>query len=488
MHRLLLVVVAVALALAGCGSSTPAASSPDPIAGELSYFSAQSPFVMTLATKPTAQAQAGTHALQSKFPFLALARTAAIARLEQLGIDYQRDIKPLLQNPIALGAAGTSLSASKTQFLFAWVTNNAGKLSALISKLHGLRSAGTYDGAKLYQASSGAAALDGGTVLFARSLADVTAGLDRHAHQQGISARRYAAATAGLDTSVTIKVFGDLTGVLSTAKTATARRVPWVAALRSYGASVSAGSGGVTVRFRLDTGGRPLTTAQLPIVAGDTSPSLVQGLPIQVGIRDPAQIAGFIASAEQLTSPQKYAKFVRQQATLRRKSGVDVSSLLSRLSGDLVIDSDTQQTLVRAGVGDHAAAASVLAKLASVPNGLGTKTPLKPIGGGVYSFSVSHREGLIGVVGNQLVVGVPPRGVHPTARALHLFAAAPGVPTAGARGAVSFRVQLPTLLALTLRQPVSPAVQQLLALLGDVTGSMSAGPSALTGSATLALR
>jgi hypothetical protein len=49
-------------------------------------------------------------------------------------------------------------------------------------------------------------------------------------------------------------------------------------------------------------------------------------------------------------------------------------------------------------------------------------------------------------------------------------------------------VQLPILLALTIRQPVAPYLQQLLGLLGDVTGSVSAGPSALTGTATLALK
>ena len=49
------VVVAVGAAIAGCGSSSPGAPA-NPLASELSYYSANAPFIMTIATNPNSTA------------------------------------------------------------------------------------------------------------------------------------------------------------------------------------------------------------------------------------------------------------------------------------------------------------------------------------------------------------------------------------------------------------------------------------------------
>jgi len=487
MRRALLVVLAVTVVLSGCGSSS-LGSPANPLTTELSYFPGQSPFVLTLQTKAGSQTANAVQGLERKLPLLGFGRAAALARLQQLGINYQRDIQPLLGNPIAFGDTGASLSGFGQQYLVAWVTHDAGKLSALVAGLHGLQEAGTQDGAKLYRASGVALALAGPTLLLARTQAAVIAALGRHAHSQGIGSGQYAATVSGLDQNATMDVFGSLTSALSTPSAAKARRIPWVAALRSYVVSVSATASGLTLKFRLNTDASSLAPAQLPIAGGSSSPSLVSGLPIQVGIRDPAQIVSFAEAAEQSSSPQSYAKFLKEQATIRRKTGVDVNQLVGQLSGDLTVDSDTHTTLLRAGVGNAATVASVLSKLASEPDGLGKGRTLKRLGGGIYSFVANQRTALLGVVGDDLVLGVPPKGGATTPAALKSFAGAPSAPAAGASGAVLFRLSLSELIALTAKRAPSAAAQQLLALLGDLTGSMSATPAALTGTATLGVK
>jgi hypothetical protein len=487
MRRVLLLVLAAGVVLAGCGSSS-AGSAPDPLTTALSYFPTQSPFVMTVATKPSAQATAQQRRLLQRFPLAGVSEAAAMSRLQQLGINFNGDIKPLFGNPVVLGDADSSLQGFANGFLVAWVTNDPSKLDALVKKLHGLQSTGIHDGAKLYSASGAALAITGPTLLFARNAAELTSALDRHAQGGGVSSSQYATAISGLSSGASVHMFGDLAGVLSMPQAASARRVPWVAALRSYGATFGSTTSGVTIQFRLDTGGVSLSPSQLPFAAGASPANLVAGLPIEVGIRDPAQIADFVESAEQAASPQSYTKFLKQQATVRRKTGVDINGLISQFRGDLIIDSDTHTTLARAGIANPATVEAMLTKLGATNNGLGSNTRLRPLGAGVFATSHGARQTLIAVIRDQLVIGEPPTGGHLSAASLRSFASAPSAPVPGASGAFSFRISLSQLITLMAKPTMSPIARQLLGLLGDFSGSMAATPAAVTGSATIGLK
>jgi hypothetical protein len=102
MRRALVLVLLAALAVAGCGSSSSGSSSP--INNELSYFPAGSPFVISVATDPSSSAVKGAQALVNKFSFAAFGESALIAKLQQLGINYQSDIRPLLVTPSMTGS------------------------------------------------------------------------------------------------------------------------------------------------------------------------------------------------------------------------------------------------------------------------------------------------------------------------------------------------------------------------------------------------
>ena len=250
-RRCLIPVVLLALAVAGCGSSSSKSSSPLPT--ELSYIPSGSPLVLTVETDPNGDAIKGVNALASRFPFASLGEAALKSKLQQSGINYDGDLRPLLGNPVAFGAAGSTLSGASAQnnFVFVWMAKDAGKLKTLITKIPGIKAAGSHDGATLYTTGgSTALALDGATVVLAPSAAQVNAALDRHAHGGGITSSEYTKAFTDIPAGGLIKVFGNLTAILSSPSAAKARQIPWVAAFRGYATSVNASSSGLSFNYR----------------------------------------------------------------------------------------------------------------------------------------------------------------------------------------------------------------------------------------------
>jgi Protein of unknown function (DUF3352) len=484
MRRALLMVGLVALVVTGCGSSKSSGTSP--LQTELSYYPSSAPFVLSITTDPNSTAIKDAQGLIKHFPLATFGLSAVTAKLDQVGIDYQSDIKPLLGNPLVFGASGPTLSSAtaSSSYLAVWMTKDSKKLSALIPKL-GLHKTGSHGGATLYQAGGTATfAVEGATLLLAPSTAAVESALDRHANGGGITTAQYQKAFTGLPQDSLITAFGSLTGVLSQPSAAKARQVPWVAAIKGYAVSVSAGSSGLTIRYRLDTSGRSLTDDQIPLATGSSPPNLVNVLPIAVGIQNPSHIFSFVEAVEQTTNPAKWAKFEKRQAAIRAKTGVDLNSLLKLATGSLIIASDTRTTMGRAAVSDPAAAKSTLSKLITLPSAvLGKATSVDKLGGGFYAIKQRGSTTIdIGVVGNQLVAG------KATPAQLRAFAAAPTTPATGAQGSVAFRVGLAQVLQLAMKQSPSRIAQTILSSLGDITGWTAASTSELTGSASLAVR
>ena len=472
----------VACALVACGSRSPAAPS-NPLTTELSYLPANSPLVMMLATDPSSGAVKNANALLGKFEVAGFLESALKQKLQQEGINYDTDIRPLLGNPVVLGTSQPTLSGSNPPFIAAWVTKDAGALTALVNKKDaGARKVGTHDGATIYSFRTGALAIDGATAVIADTPAKVDAALDRHADNTGMTQSVYSQEVAGLPKTPLFEVFGDLKETLSTPQAASARRVPWVAALDGYAVAFSAGSSGLELDYRLDTTGQALTAAQLPIAAGSTPPGLITSGAGSLGLRDPAQLISFVESAEQAANPTGLASFLKGVAAIRAKTGVDVNSLLSQLSGDLVSTSQGHTDLVRAAVSSPTAVSQMFAKLQSHLRSLSPKLSATSIGAGFYALKEGSKTYNVGVVGNQIVAG------NATPAALRQFAAEPVAPAAGAHGALAFRVSLQQALHLTGNLVHAPEATLILSQLGDVTGWLSASPGALTGSATLSIK
>jgi hypothetical protein len=175
----------------------------------------------------------------------------------------------------------------------------------------------------------------------------------------------------------------------------------------------------LSVNFKFDTGGASLTAGDLPIASGTGPPSLAGTAPIEVGLRDPGALAAFLLEAERISSPATFATFLKRQATLRRETGVDLSSLLGQLTGDLVINSDAHNVIGRVAVGNAAAATAILAKLATAPGGVLAGSAMTREPGGFYAIKDKRRVINVGIASNELVAGEASPGE------LRAFAAAP---------------------------------------------------------------
>jgi hypothetical protein len=439
--------------------------------------------VLTVATLSSQQSVKQLQALEHRFPTYSVAATAIFAQMAKLGIDYNRDVRPLFGNPIAIGAVGTSgLNGSRVPpFLAVWVTKSATHLKAVVTKLPGVHPAGSHDGATLYSIGSYAAGITGPTLIVARSAQVLDQALDRHAHGEGFTTADYSRATTGIASDGAVEVFGDLSQVLAAPSAARARLVPWVSALRAYGASISASATGLTITFHLDTGGRALTTSELPIASGTSAPGVAGTLPIQAGVRDPAQIINFILTTLKQIDPAAAARLTKDEAALERRAGIDVTTEANILTGDLNIETDSHTTLGRMQVSDPASAQSFIQKLTKP--GTGPKGPgLTPIGGGFYTITASRPKVTVGLVGNELLVG------RATPAQLRAFMSAPSDGTSAGSGSITFQIALPQLIALTLKHAPSAIEQQLLGVLGNLTGSASATTGGLTGTLALALK
>jgi Protein of unknown function (DUF3352) len=488
MRRCVIPLALAAVAVAGCGSSSSKSSGPLPT--ELSYLPSNTPLVMTIETDPNGSAIKGVNALAAKFPLASLGEAALKSKLQQSGVNYDADLRPLFGNPIAFAATSATLSGptSTNAFVFVWLTKDENKLKSLLKRIPGLKTAGSHDGVTLYTSGgSTTVAVDGATLVLAPTAAQLNAALDRHANGGGISSSAYSQAFSGLPSDGLVKISGNLAAVLSRPSAAKARQVPWVAALRAYATTVSASSSGLTFSYRLDTSsqssGQSLTTDQLPFAPGSTPPSFAGNAPITFSLHNPAQVASFFESAAQLTSPGSFARFLTRQAAVRKATGVDLNSLLKLFTGDLIIASDTKTTIGRAQVSDTGSAQTTLSKLMSAPRGVfGPGTKVRRVGD---FYAVTDGNGstvLMGLVGDQFVVG------KATPAQLRAFAATPATPAPGAQGSVAFRVALVDLLHLTMRQSLPPSVAPILNSLGDITGWLQSSTSGVTGSATLAVK
>jgi Protein of unknown function (DUF3352) len=477
-----LLAAAATVALAACGSSSSSAA--NPVTTELSYFPSNSPFILSVQTDPNSAAVKGAEQLLARFPLATFGKTALMSKLDQLGLDYQSDIRPLFGNPVMVGANGATLTgAQSNNYLIVWVTKDSSKLAGLMKKVYPSAQSTSHDGAKVYSSGGPAAAVDDATLVFGPSTAAVNQALDRHAQKSGFTQSNYSRLSSGLPQNSLIQTFGDLTTVLGQPTAAKARRVPWVAAFRGYGASVSATSTGLTFSYHLDTTGATLTPAQVPFASGTATPALAGLLPVVAGIQNPSHIVQWVESVERVTSPVAYTKFQAREAAVRKKTGADASSLIGLLTGNLIVSSDLRTTMARAQVTDANKASSTLAQLVTAPKLVFSHaTSVSKLGGGFYGINQPSGTVTLGVVGNQIVVG------KATPARLRAFAASPTTPATGAQGSVAFRVGLATILRVAIKQSPPQVARSILNQLGDITGWVSATTKGINGSATIAVR
>jgi Protein of unknown function (DUF3352) len=493
---LTLLCAALVVALTGCGGGGKGAGAAR--AELLSYFPPQPGVLALVATDPEHGQLARARRLAERFPGSDIVLARLRDQLERMGADYERDVRPLLRHDVALGLARPG-PVDGDGLLVAVVAPSAGRAEDFIDRqveARRLRAAGSHRDARLYAADGDTAvAHRDATLLIAASPATLRAALDRHDGDAHLTPERVDAALSGLPRDALLRVIGDARPLLAGRRSAAARRVPWLAALGRFAATVRATSDGVHVEFRADTSAGELADADVPLAGGPRPPRLRGNGPLLVGIRDLAHLVLFLQRAARAADPAGFARFQASKDVIRRRIGVDVDrDVIGQLTGSASLLSDLQGAVMVADLRDPPAMADALRRLQPLIPGFladaGLRgTSVEALGDTSWALRRGGRTILTyGLAAGRLVART---GAVQTddAGPLQALARAPATSIPGTHGAVVGRITGRALQRLLGdRLGLGSAAGFVLGGLGDATGWVQATRAGMRGRLDLAVR
>ena len=501
MRRYLSVILVLGLlALAGCGGGDDSGSALDEA---LAVLPKDAPFAVAVDTDVEGDQFKALDKLVGRFPFSGQIKEGLKNGIEESGggLDYEEDVKPLLGNPLVVGAldAGAITDESNDNLLAAVKVKDKDKLDDLISKTKP-RKAGEASDADIYHEGDTTFAVKDDLVVFANSDAQLKSALERADGDDHLDEDTFNEGLSGLPDKALARIYADVEALLkSDPGSADARRIKWIAALRQVGATLTAKDDGLDIDFRARTEG-DLSDDDLPIAPGDEAPPVIRRPgEIGLGIRDLAHIVTFAENAGQSIDPAGFGDYEQAKKTIDRQLGVSLDDdLIAQLDGDVSASVALDGGFgVRADLKDPAAFEKTLAKVSDVlPSfaegaGFGQVRLSKPRGSNGF-YSLTQADGgtvVFGVVDDVLVVADDAR------RAAALAGAEPAeVPDA--KGSVTLSVDAQELVgeilsrfgpALGLGDLGSVGIGMFAGPLDDLDGWMSASPDELKGKLTLAV-
>jgi uncharacterized protein DUF3352 len=502
MRRFLaLSLAAVVLALAGCGGGGDSGGALDEALG---YLPKDAPFAVAIDTNLKGDQYHALGRLAGRFPFGGQLERQLQQQIERGGnVDFDKDVRPLLGNPFVVGAVDARSFAgnrASDQFVGAIKAKDGGKLDDLVKK-EGAHEDGEKNGAKLYRGNNGDSFAIKDDVLIVAGTKQVLEGaLQQRDKDDRLDQAAFDKALRGLPKKALLRVYSDVGGLLRADPSARqARRVNWVAALRTLGLTASAANDGISIDFKLRTDGRGLKEGDLPIAAGDQAPKIVRRPgELGIGLRDPSQILDFAQAAGQAVDPAGFGQVQAAKLQIERRLGVDIDrDLVGQLTGDVSVNvAPNGRFGLRAELKDPAAFERTLRKVAdTLPRvaeslGGGTVGLAKPKRGGDF-YALAQPDGdsiVFGVVNKVLVVSNEP------ARAGRLGSDTPSDVSAAA-GSLVVDADARQLAQALLRQ-LAPRIglggslggQLFTGSLGELTGWVSAGTGGVGGKLKLEIR
>ena len=486
----LLAVGGAVAAFSGCGSDDAAG----PLDGSLSYLPKDTPFAVVVDTDTDGDQYKALDAIFKKFPFGGAIKEFLLRSLakETTGVDFQKDVVPLLGNPFVVGASDPAsfLSGGDAGFVAAIEVSDTDQLKDVLEK-SGAADKGEQSGATIYEEGGTEFAVDGSTVVFAGSREQLNQALARHGGDDSLDEDTFNSGLEGIGDDGIAQGYLNLQSLLSGSEGArAARKVKWIAAVEAIGLNAKVHDDAITIDFRIRTNPDGLTDADLPIAPGDEAPPIVdRDGEIGIGFRGLDQTVSFVETVAQAVAPSDYGDYAAAKTQLERKLGVDVEKdILGQLSGDISASISLDGKFgIRVEPKDPEAFDQTLSKIASTlplladALGLDDVTLVRPKGGkDFYALATPGGDSIVFGVKNGVFVITNDPG-----RADDLALDEP-VPVSGQQGAVVVQADaeqlalklLDKLDSLPIPEQLRPA---LVAPLGDLTGSLKADTSGITG-------
>ncbi len=278
--------LAMSVAVAGCGG----AGGSDGVDDTLGYVPADAPVVAVLSTDLDSdqyrQLDERLQALGSPAGVEETLRLAVEEEEEGEGaepLSYEEDVKPLLGEDLVLAVTDReTLAGDEEGYLAAIEVADPEKLAELLqSPYFELRREDEVEGADLYlprgsDGEDGAVAIDGSTLVAAQREETVRDALERRSSGEGYEAQTFADSLSGLPDDAPLRVAATPAGALYSLPVS-ATDIPWVGALRSFGATLSVDEDTVAVDASAKTDAGELSDEDLPVTTEE------QELPLPAG-------------------------------------------------------------------------------------------------------------------------------------------------------------------------------------------------------------
>lgn len=473
------------LAFAGCGGAGDDPASP--LDNALGYLPADAPLVLSVDTDVKGAQYDAIGQIIDKFPFGDSVKDSIKKVVEQEGGDY-KDIEPLLGNEFVIGATDArSLTGdgASEDFIGAVQAKSKEKLEEAV-KRDKPKEDGEKNGAKIYKDDDGSPfAVKDDVLIVAGSKRLLESALEQREGHNRLTEDTFDKATDKLPKDALFRLSGDLRKLLTTGSgTDDALKVKWVKALRTFGATASFKGDEANIDFRVNTDSSGLDAKDLPIASGSESPSVIDRAgEIAAGVKDPTQIIDFAESAARAIGPGGFGDYARAKRTIEKQLDLSIENdLLKQLEGDLSITFSVDGKFgARTRVKDPRAFDRTLAKLgkvlpdvaqSAVGGSVGYAKPKK--GGDFYALAAADGSSVVyGVVKGVFVLANDPKVAGRLASE-----STKKIP--GGDGSVVVNADAGQLVQ-RLLGGAGLAGALVTGPLGELTGSMSADTSGLTG-------
>lgn len=472
--------IALIALVAGCGGDDGGGggSSVDEL---LAYLPADAPLVGVVETDFESGQYKNVDRILGKFPFGGQVKSQLKQSLAQSGADYDKDLKPLLGNPIVIGSPDArSLvdDAAKDQYVVAWNLKDGDKFRELIKKEGDSRESGEVDGETAYESNDGSVViLKGDTLVGANDRPTLEAATERAGGDDNLTEETFNGALGDLPKDAIVRVYGDAQKLLEAdPATATARRVKWVGGLRTFGVTGSAEGDGLAIDVRVNTEG--VGEQDLPLASGDGSPPVARDGEWAVGDRNPSQFVRFVENVIETTDPAEFREYDTSKQAASRQLGIDIDKdVIDQFSGDASITGGLGGEFgVRSSVKDPDAMRGTLDKI--VDAGRAGDTRFEEADGLVHSTNAEDGDELyFGMVDDVFVAAEQPD----VAKRL---ATVEPKPVEGAKGSLTAIADGEAIAKAILQQQGGAGAlggQFFTGAVGDATGWLTTSPDGMRG-------
>lgn len=489
------VVCALALAIAGCGDDD-ARDAASPLDDALGYVGKDAPLVVSIDTDLKDDQYEALGNIIDKFPFGNAVVESVKDSVEEEGGDFE-DIEPLLGNEFVVGATDVRslVSGSDTDDYVGAIRTKSGEKLEEAVKREKARQDGESNGARIYKDDDGDPfAVKDDVLIVASSRRQLEQALAQREADDRLTEDDFDDGTEKLPKDALLRVYGDLQRLLATdPSTRDARKVKWVKALRTFGATVSFEEDEANVDFRAATDDGDLSTEDLPFASGSDAPSVIDRPgEIAVSLKDATQIVDFAEGAGESIDPSGFGDYDTAKRVIEKRLDIDFENdILKQLRGDLGISLAVNGKYgVRAELEDPDRFDATLAKLGTVLPDIAEGIVGEPVtyakprrGGDFHALATADGDGVVyGVVDGVFVLANDPRTASQLSKA-----STKRVPDASGSVAVNADAEQLARQLLAELGGLGGALGGALATgpLGELTGSMSAAEDAVTGHFTL---